>query len=192
MPYSPEHKARTRALIVESARKLFNRHGFEQVSIDRIMAEAGLTRGGFYHHFRSKDELYSAAVTSFITCNPVRAGMANRPLPPAPQLARTVLDLYLSDEVLDNIEFHCPLYALPGDVARAGLSPQKAYTELIRNLTQVYVRALADAPDGEQRAQAIVSLCVGGMVLARTTDDPALRRSLRAAARQQALALLDA
>jgi hypothetical protein len=51
---------------------------------------------------------------------------------------------------------------------------------------------LADLPDGGQRAQAIVSLCVGGMVLARTTDDAALRRSLRAAARQQALALLGA
>jgi hypothetical protein len=98
----------------------------------------------------------------------------------------------LSDEVLENIDNHCPLYALPGDVARAGLSPQKAYTQLIRNLTQVYAHALADLPDGGQRAQAIVSLCVGGMVLARTTDDAALRRSLRAAARQQALALLGA
>jgi hypothetical protein len=55
----------------------------------------------------------------------------------------------------------------------------------------VYAAALADAPDGEQRAQAIVSLCVGGMVLARTTDDAVLRRSLRHAARAQALALLE-
>ncbi len=50
----------------------------------------------------------------------------------------------------------------------------------------------ASARDGDRRAQTIVSLCVGGMVLARTTDDPALRKSLRAAARQQALALLEA
>ncbi|WP_136414599.1 TetR/AcrR family transcriptional regulator [Herbaspirillum sp. ST 5-3] len=188
MPYSSEHKVRTRARIVESARKLFNRHGFEQVSIDRIMTEAGLTRGGFYHHFDSKDELYAAAVASFSNCNPFKPD----PVGHEPQqLARMLIDVYLSDEVLDNIDFHCPLYALPGDVARAGLSPQKAYTQLIRNLTQVYARALTGKPDGEQRAQAIVSLCVGGMVLARTTDDPALRRSLRTAARQQALALLD-
>jgi TetR/AcrR family transcriptional repressor of nem operon len=192
MPYKSEHKVRTRARIVESARALFNRHGFEQVSIDRIMADAGLTRGGFYHHFGSKDELYAAAVASFTTCNPFRASLADRPAPAPPQLARALVNLYLSDEVLENMDFHCPLYALPGDVARAGLSPQKAYTDLIRNLTQVYAQALADAPDGEQRAQAIVSLCVGGMVLARTTDDPALRRSLRAAARWQALALLEA
>jgi AcrR family transcriptional regulator len=192
MPYNSEHKAQTRSRIVESARKLFNRHGFEQVSIDRVMAEAGLTRGGFYNHFESKDELYAAAVASFSTCNPFRPDFNDQP-PPAPtEMARMLVDLYLSDEVLQNVQYHCPLYALPGDVARAGLAPQKAYTQLIRNLTHVYAHALADRPDGEQRAQAIVSLCVGGMVLARTTDDPQLRASLRGAARQQALALLGA
>lgn len=192
MPYSSEHKARTRERIVSAARRLFNRHGFEQVSIDRVMSEAGLTRGGFYHHFASKDELYEAAVASFTSCNPFRAEL-RQGSPPAPaQLARVLLDAYLSDRVFDNVDFHCPLYALPGDVARAGLSPQKAYTQLIRNLTRVYAGALAGVPDGEQRAQAIVALCVGGMVLARTTDDPALRSSLREAARRQALALLEA
>jgi TetR/AcrR family transcriptional repressor of nem operon len=192
MPYSAEHKATTRARIVESARRLFNRSGFEQVSIDQIMAGAGLTRGGFYHHFDSKDQLYAAAVASFSTCNPFSQRLKKAPPAEPVQLARTLIDLYLSDQVLDNVDFHCPLYALPGDVARAGLSPQKAYTELIRSLTHVHSLALSHAPDGEQRAQAIVSLCVGGMVLARTTDDPELRRSLRASARQQALALLDA
>jgi AcrR family transcriptional regulator len=192
MPYSSEHKARTRERIVHAARRLFNRHGFEQVSIDRVMSEAGLTRGGFYHHFDSKDELYAAAVASFSTCNPFRSDLRDTP-PPAPcELARMLVDIYLSDEVFDNIDAHCPLYALPGDVARAGLSPQKAYTQLIRNLVHVYAGALAHAPDGDQRAQAIVALCVGGMVLARTTDDAALRASLRAAAREQALALLEA
>lgn len=192
MPYSSEHKAQTRERIVHAARRLFNRHGFEQVSIDRIMSEAGLTRGGFYHHFDSKDALYAAAVASFSSCNPFRPDFKDMPVPEPRKLARMLLDVYLSDEVFDDLEFHCPLYALPGDVARAGLSPQKAYTQLIRNLTQVYASALAGVPDGEQRAQAIVSLCVGGMVLARTTDDAVLQRSLRAAARGQALALLAA
>lgn len=192
MPYSSEHKAQTRERIVSAARRLFNRHGFEQVSIDRIMSEAGLTRGGFYYHFGSKDELYAAAVASFTNCNPFRADLVGQPLPAPGKLARLLLDAYLSDKVFDNVDFHCPLYALPGDVARAGLSPQKAYTQLIRNLTRIYVDALAGEPDGEQRAQAIVALCVGGMVLARTSDDPVLRRSLREAARCQALALLSA
>ena len=191
MPYASTHKAETRERIVEAARKLFNRHGFEQVSIDRIMADAGLTRGGFYNHFQSKDQLYAAAVASFITCNPFSDSMKDQPPANPAQLARMLIDLYLSEEVLADIDSHCPLYALPGDVARAGLSPQKAYTDLIRSMTHVIGMALDDVPDGDERAQVIVSLCVGGMVLARTTDDAALRRSLRLAAHRQALALLN-
>ena len=193
MPYPAEHKERVRGRIVESARRLFNRYGFEQVSIDQIMCGAGLTRGGFYHHFDSKDELYAAAVSSFTTCNPfaVQLAEAKRPIRNPHKLARMLVDLYLSDEVLDNPDLHCPLYALPADVARAGLPPQKAYTDLIRNLVRVFLAALTDARDAERRAQAMVSLCVGGMVLARTTNDAELRQSLRATARQQALALLE-
>lgn len=191
MPYASTHKAETRERIVDAARKLFNRHGFEQVSIDRIMADAGLTRGGFYHHFQSKDQLYAAAVASFITCNPFSESVKERPPESPAQLARMLVDLYLSDEVLANLDSHCPLYALPGDVARAGLSPQKAYTDLIRSLTHVYARALEHLPDGDEKAQVIVSLCVGGMVLARTTDDEGMRSSLRASAHKQALAILE-
>ncbi|WP_028104676.1 TetR/AcrR family transcriptional regulator [Pseudoduganella violaceinigra] len=190
MPYTAEHKERTRAKIVESARKLFNRHGFEQVSIEAIMSEAGLTRGGFYNHFDSKSELYAAAVASFTHCNPFRKDLSDAPPADSRELAYRLLNIYLSDRVLEDVDNHCPLYALPGDVARAGLSPQRAYTDLIRNLTCVYENALKDVSDGRKRAQAIVALCVGGMLLARTTDDDALRASLRDAAREQALALL--
>jgi TetR/AcrR family transcriptional repressor of nem operon len=197
MPYSSEHKARTRARIVECARRRFNRAGFEQVTIDQIMADAGLTRGGFYNHFDSKDELYAAAVTSYITCNPFAVSQraakrraAKQSIDEPRKLARMLVELYLSDAVLDDADMQCPLYALPSDVARAGLTPQKAYTELIRAMTHIYRCALAGARDAERRAQSIVSLCVGGMVLARTTNDEALRKSLRSAARHQALELL--
>jgi TetR/AcrR family transcriptional regulator, transcriptional repressor for nem operon len=136
VPYPAEHKVRVRGRIVESARRLFNRHGFEQVSIDQIMAGAGLTRGGFYHHFSSKDELYAAAIGNFTSCNPFtfKAAQAKPQISDPRKLARMLIDVYLSDEVLENIDLHCPLYALPGDVARAGLTPQQAYTDLIRGM----------------------------------------------------------
>ena len=66
MPYRPEHKAETRARIVENARLLFNRHGYDNVTIDMVMEAASLTRGGFYGHFRNKQELFAAAVASFL------------------------------------------------------------------------------------------------------------------------------
>ena len=70
MPYPPDHREQTRKQIVRAARKLFNRFGLNGVSIDDIMAEAGLTRGGFYSYFQSKGELYSEAVTLILTENP--------------------------------------------------------------------------------------------------------------------------
>jgi TetR/AcrR family transcriptional repressor of nem operon len=195
MPYSAEHKARTRERIIHAARQLFNRHGFEAVSIDQIMARARLTRGGFYNHFASKDALYAEAVHSFATCSPfaMRLARSRRPMPGPRRLARMLIELYLSDEILEDVDQQCPLYALPSDVARAGLAPQQAYTDLIRSMSAVYRNAIpAGAPDAERRVQLIVTLCVGGMVLARTTNDPALGKSLRTSARKHALALLEA
>lgn len=193
MPYTAEHKARTRARIVESARVMFNRHGFEQVSIDDIMKSAGLTRGGFYNHFSSKDELYAEAVRSFTTCNPFakRQAASTSAPPPPPKLARQLVELYLSDEILGDVDQHCPLIALPSDVARAGLEPRSAYTTLLENMAHAFQAAFPENDrDAERKALLMVSLCVGGMVLARTTADPALRRKLRATARAEALAVL--
>jgi AcrR family transcriptional regulator len=193
MPYTPEHKQRTRTRIVDSARVLFNRHGFDRVSIDDVMAEAGLTRGGFYKHFPSKDALYAAAVQSFQGCNPFAKRVAAEPeVKRTPkQLARLLVELYLSDETLADVDVHCPLIALPSDVARSGLEPRASYTALVERMAAVFRAALPEKdPEREQKALTVVNLCVGGMVLARTTDDPRLRTRLRAASRAQALALL--
>ena len=62
MPYSPEHKQNSREQILSGAMNLFSRKGFSNVSIDEVMAEAGMTRGAFYAHFESKSVLYAEAV----------------------------------------------------------------------------------------------------------------------------------
>jgi TetR/AcrR family transcriptional repressor of nem operon len=194
MPYTPAHKAETRARIVDSARVLFNGRGFDQVSIDDIMEHAGLTRGGFYNHFSSKDDLYAEAVSSFVTCSPLRKELAELkgPPPTAQKIARMLVNAYLSDETLETIDNHCPLYALAADVARAGSKPRAAYTAVLRSVTGVVREAFpAGDREAESKAQLIMSICIGGMVMARTTEDPALRKSLRMAARRHALALLD-
>lgn len=149
--------------------------------------------GIFYNHFGSKDELYAEAVRSFISCNPfARQRAAAGPAPSPAKLARLLIELDLSDEVFGDVEQQCPLYALPSDVARAGLQPRAAYTELVQGMLHVFRAALpGGGKAAERKALLIVNLCVGGMVLARTTNDPELSKSLRAAARGQALALLD-
>jgi AcrR family transcriptional regulator len=192
MPYANDHKDKTRARIVDSARVLFNRHGFDAVTIDAVMKHAGLTRGGFYYHFPSKESLYAAAVSSFDTCNPFarRLERSRRQRTPR-ELAELLVDTYLSDETLADVDTHCPLIALPSDVARAGLQPRAAYTRLVESMLEIFRAAFPKADRGANRkAQLIVNLCVGGMLIARTTDDAGLRRQLRTAARSEALGML--
>src|SRR3569833_2752283 len=96
MPYRPDHKQQTRGRIVQAARKLFNLRGFEAVSIDEVMSEAGLRRGGFYKHFASKDKLYQEAVLEFI-CQEVPEAWQRKHVDPrqsGPVLARMILDAY--------------------------------------------------------------------------------------------------
>jgi TetR/AcrR family transcriptional regulator, transcriptional repressor for nem operon len=192
MPYTANHKEQTRARIVDSARVLFNRHGFESVSIDLIMENAGLTRGGFYHHFPSKTALYAAAVNSFVSCNPFAEHLEQKPRDRSPrELAELLVNTYLSDETLADVDRHCPLIALPSDVARAGFRPRAAYTLLVESMLEVFRAAFPKSDRRRDRkAQLIVNLCVGGMVIARTTDDATLRKQLRAAARAEALRFL--
>src|SRR3974390_1611858 len=66
MSYPAGHRIETKNKIVRSARRLFNRHGFDAVSIDDVMADAGLTRGSFYIYFESKGDLYAEAITQIL------------------------------------------------------------------------------------------------------------------------------
>src|SRR5689334_20647433 len=132
MPYAKEHKAQTRTQIVGAAAKLFNRRGFDAVTIGDVMVQAGLTHGGFYRHFASKDELYAEAVRHFLRQEAYprwqqgRNGGGGAGAP----FARLVLDAYLSRDHLDDVAGSCPLIALSSDAARASRAVKAAYREV--------------------------------------------------------------
>jgi TetR/AcrR family transcriptional repressor of nem operon len=185
MPYAPEHKEQTRARIVECARRMFNRYGFEGVSIDQIMARAGLTRGGFYHHFANKEALYSEAIASYARCNPAAALNFAAP---ARQVLLEMVNAYLSRQHLEDVDRHCPMIALPSDIARAGPAVRRAYETLLAGMVAMFERGIEPADrDARQTALAIAALCIGGMVLARTVEDDDLAAEIREAARGVAL-----
>ncbi|KRE89500.1 hypothetical protein ASG87_04010 [Frateuria sp. Soil773] len=195
MPYSADHKQRTRARIVECARALFNRRGYTEVSIDEIMASAGLTRGGFYNHFRTKEELFVEAVAAYRDFDPVERwpDIDFDPQRCGGAFARQMVDIYLSREHLDDIDGQCPIIALPSDVARAGAPVKQAYRDLLERLAGLLAGTGASARTqaARRRGLALAALCVGGMVLARTVEDEAFREEIRAAARATAHALID-
>ncbi len=188
MPYAPEHKQRTRARIVECARKLFNRRGFAEVSIDEIMSAAGLTRGGFYHHFKTKEDLYTETLEAFECGVPTKGlddGAAGFPKRRS-ELARMIVDAYVSRRHLEDIDGQCPLIALPSDVARAGPTVRAAYRRLLESMAAVFEASAhqRNGVDARQQGLAIASTCVGAMVLARTIEDKALAHEICEAARE--------
>jgi TetR/AcrR family transcriptional repressor of nem operon len=189
MPYNARHKQETRDRILRSARKLFNRKGFAEVSIDEIMAEAGLTRGGFYRHFTAKDELYSEALLQF-TCRNPPEDWQRKHVDPCAQgsgLARMIMDAYLSREHLADQDGSCPTLGLPSDVSRSSAAVKRAFRKVLEMMLSVFADNLRGG-DARERALALVSVCVGAMVVARAVDDPALANAFRKAARKHVLA----
>ncbi|GAA0708585.1 TetR/AcrR family transcriptional regulator [Dokdonella soli] len=194
MPYTAEHKLKTRERIVESARALFNRRGFVEVSIDEIMAHAGLTRGGFYNHFPSKEDLFVEVVGAYQHFNPAARwdGVEFDPCSGGSTFARQLINVYLSRIHLDDVDGHCPMISLPSDVAHAGPRVKEAYRKLVEGMTGVFAAGMPHANgDAQQRGLALTALCVGSMVLARTFEDHAFRDEIREAARTMALELVD-
>jgi TetR/AcrR family transcriptional regulator, transcriptional repressor for nem operon len=202
MPYPAEHKQEIRKRILESARKLFNRNGLTEISIDQIMGDAGLTRGAFYSHFTNKEELYAEAITHFIRAEspPHWQSAALATQPRCQSLARAILDAYLSRDHLEDVEGSCPMIGLATDVARSSGATKAAYRQVLAMMAGIFAEnmgpnALAasdhrsDPGADQQRALALVAMCVGGMVLARAIDDPAIADDLRTAAHPYGVAL---
>jgi TetR/AcrR family transcriptional repressor of nem operon len=182
VPYPQGHRAETKRQIIDSARKLFNRHGFECVSVHQIMAGAGLTHGGFYSYFKSKSDLYAEVLGCFFTdpnwksCwEGVKVDLSST------DVGSQVVHAYLSRQHFDDVENSCPMVALPTDVARSGVTARRAFETVFRAMVSVLERSLNK--NGRPRratAQGIAALCIGGMIVARTIVDATLADELRA------------
>ncbi len=193
MPYSSRHKAQTRHRIVEAARVLFNRNGFTEVTIDDVMRQAGLTRGGFYNHFGSKQELYAEAVASFLNGRGKtwRDEAGIDPENGGPDTVRAMINAYLSPEHARDIDGQCPMIALPSDVARATPQTRQSYEDLLKAMIWLYENNLSATKDRRAKACVLAALSVGGMVLSRTVDQGTLANEVREAARLFALSAVD-
>ena len=183
MSYPAGHREAVRKSIIESARKLFNRHGFENVSLDQIMTGAGLTHGAFYAYFKSKSDLYAEVLGCFFTdphwksCwEGVHVDLSSTDV--GPQVVRA----YLSRQHFEDVENSCPMVALPTDVARSSVAAKRAFETVFKAMVSVLERSLVR--NGRRRratAQSIAALSIGGTVVARTMVDRALADELRAA-----------
>ena len=191
MSYPAGHRLAVKKSIINSARKLFNRYGFESVSLQQIMAGAGLTHGGFYSYFKSKSDLYAEVLGCFFTdpewksCwEGVHVDLSSTDV--GPQVVRA----YLSRQHFEDLENSCPMIALPTDVARSGESARRAFETVFKAMVSVLERSLTTNDQSRRvTAQSIAALSIGGMIVARTMVDRALADQLRADCTAAALQL---
>jgi AcrR family transcriptional regulator len=191
MSYPASHRIAVKKKIIDSARRLFNRHGFENVSLSQIMAGAGLTHGGFYSYFNSKSDLYAEVLGCFFTdpdwkdCwEGVHVDLSST------DVGAQVVRAYLSRQHFEDVENSCPMVALPTDVARSGKSAKQAFETVFKAMVSVLERSLsADSPSRHITAQSIAALSIGGMIVARTMVDRGLADELRTACMDVALDL---
>jgi TetR/AcrR family transcriptional regulator, transcriptional repressor for nem operon len=188
MPYPKGHKERVRNSILESARRLFNRRGYEAVSIDDVMENAGLTRGGFYSYFKSKGELYAEAVAYVLVSHPAR-NWPGIDFDLTSDPARKIVNAYLSDRHFDDVEASCPLVTQASDAARGDRQVQDAYRRVLEHMAAVFMRSTREREKRTETGLAVAALCVGGLALARGVGDRNLADRIRKASRIAALEL---
>jgi TetR/AcrR family transcriptional repressor of nem operon len=178
MGYSKAQKARTHKRIVAIASRRFREKGLGGFGIAELMNEAGLTVGGFYKHFDSRDELVAEAVNSAFGGWKRRVDAAKSSGPPMSY--EKLIDEYLNEAHRDNPGRGCAFSALAPEIARSDKRTRALTSEQIRNDIQL-IAALRPAQDkrtARSRAILTFSALVGAMALARAVSDEALSREI--------------
>ncbi|WP_226051249.1 TetR/AcrR family transcriptional regulator [Dickeya chrysanthemi] len=186
---SKQQMERNREEIIHVSSQLFRERGLNGVSVNDLMAAAGLTHGGFYGHFASKDEL--AAIASRKAFEDISIQWQAISQQPGQNNLYTLVENYLSARHRDDVKDGCAITALASDVARE--SEEKPIREVYLNGVKDMLgrlESLSDKEDGEQRRQQVLTqatLLIGALVLSRSTCGDPLSDEFLAAAKKALL-----
>jgi len=171
----------THARIVETAARAIRRSGYDGTGVADIMKEAGLTHGGFYAHFSSRDAMLAEAADR---AGEETAAIAKNIFAKAPQdqALQALMNAYLSNEHIANIESGCSLAALGSEMPRQAPEVRNASTCRIKEMVALIEGRLSEQPNAREEALVLVSTMVGTLLLARAVDDPELSEAFRQAA----------
>lgn len=186
MRYDTEHKQKTRAMVLQAAAKAIRTDGPDRVAVAGIMAEAGLTHGGFYAHFKSKDELVAAAIGQMFEQARARLDheTAGRDLAEG---LRAYIDFYLSKKHRDARGFGCPMAALSSDVPRLAEPAREQFALGVQQSTARLGEKLAALGHtaAEVEARSMLAELVGALSLARIEPNAKRSDAILAASRVQ-------
>ena len=179
-------KEATHDRIVDAAARAIRRSGYNGTGVADIMKEAGLTHGGFYAHFPSREAMLAEAADraggeSVEMMERIAASVPPQKVLPA------MMQAYLSKEHLEGIETGCATAALASEMPRQAPEIRRAATRRIKEMIDLVARQSPDwgQPDAHERALFTVATMVGALVLARAVDEPRLSDALREAALKQ-------
>ena len=183
MGHSQEHKIKTHQRVVRAAAKRFREKGLEGVAIADLMKEVGITVGGFYKHFDSRDHLVVEAFRA--ASGPWERQLAAAESGGPPVTYQNLIDSYLSEAHRDHPGKGCPISALAGDIARGSKPIRSLLTEKVETGFKLLSNLLPQE-DGAGRSKAILSVValIGAVELARAMTDPTLSREILESTRQ--------
>jgi TetR/AcrR family transcriptional repressor of nem operon len=171
MRYDPEHKARTHARILSAARRLLRREGVRGASVERVMRRAGLTVGGFYAHFASKDGLVAEALRAFMRERSA-AWLAGIEGLRGGAWAEAFLGRYLNAIQRDDLERGCLLPSVLSELTQGRTATRQAAVDELESILSRMAPQLQPGrhATARQRAIALFVLSVGGLAVARVAQ----------------------
>lgn len=170
-------KEETRKRIVETASRLFQERGVDGVGVDEIMRESGLTHGGFYGHFRNKEQLIAEACACAVEKKTEETKARLKGVPKDEAFA-----LFVSEYLDCTDDADCPFAMLGGDVARRGEEVREMYTAEVRDTVDYMTRSLGC---GREEALLAFAAVVGATSVAKASSDPALAEEIVRTVREQ-------
>lgn len=191
MRYHPDHKRKTRQRLLKDAARRYRAEGLNGVGIANLMADLGLTHGGFYAHFTDKEALVTAACAEAFGEQQRHWDRLVEGKAQDEARARVIGD-YLSRHHRDHPETGCFAAALAGEMARRDTRSRRAFTDGIRQMIDRLAQLAGSGKPPACGAEASLALLVGSVVLARAVSDPDLSDRMLAAARAVLLAGDDA
>lgn len=172
----------THERIVEVAARAIRRSGYGGTGVADIMKEAGLTHGGFYAHFESRDALLAEAGDRAGAESVSLAARVAAAAPPG-QALQAMIQAYLSSEHIEAIETGCPVSALGSEMPRQAPEVRRAATIHIKEMIDLFARQMPNwgQQQAHEQAMALVCALIGTTMMARAVDDPKLSAALCAA-----------
>ena len=178
MRVSRQQAAENRERIVKTAGRLFREKGYDGIGVADLMKAAGLTHGGFYGHFQSKDALAESLKASKRRWEALAAANPDAPL-------AALVQHYLADDHRDTASHSCPVAALASETFRQSDAVRKSFGEGANGLIDVLADTMPEATAEERRKSALVafSAMLGAVMLSRAVGDKAFSDEILQASR---------